>query len=184
MIASAQDLYVLTPEDFDRLPEDGMFEVVDGRAILLPGNDIPHQKVGIACFEEFRRKLKRLGYGWIFPTVNVFIPRRRGDFGLQNRIPDYTVSRRDPGKRFEAGDPPELVIEILATRRGNVERTEKMDDYALAGILEYWIIDPFARIVEVYLLEDGEYRLQPSATVLRPVAFPGLEIEVSAIWEA
>ena len=42
------------------------------------------------------------------------------------------------------------MIEILTTRRGNVERTEKLDDYARAGTGEYWIVNPFDRSVEVY----------------------------------
>jgi Uma2 family endonuclease len=185
MIATTNDLMVFTVEDFDRLPEDGMFEVVDGRAILLPGNDIPHQEIAIALLEAFRQKLKALGYGFVFPTVNVFIPRPPGAIAkLQNRVPDLTVSLHETERRFEAGDPPELVIEILATRRGNVERTEKLDDYALAGIAEYWIVNPFNRIFDVYLLQGSEYVQQErqSEDPLRPHHFPGLEIDPNEIW--
>lgn len=79
---------------------------------------------------------------------------------------------------------PIFVIEILSTPRGNVERTEKIDDYALAGIGEYWIVDPFQRAVEIYRLSEGVYR-EPeivSQGGLRPGAFPGLEIAVPEIW--
>src|SRR5207244_1262446 len=93
-------------------------------------------------------------------AVNVFIPRRPGDIGeLQNRVPDIVVSTHLPPRHFPVGNPPELAIEILSTRRGNVERTEKLDDYALAGIGEYWVVDPFKRAIEVYRLRDGEYLL-------------------------
>jgi Uma2 family endonuclease len=59
------------------------------------------------------------------------------------------VSTHKPRRSFSVGHPPELVIEILSTRRGNVERTEKIEDYARAGIGEYWIVNPFDRVVEV-----------------------------------
>jgi len=57
--------------------------------------------------------------------------------------------------------PPELVIEILASRRGNVERTEKHDDQARGGMGEYWIVNPIDRIdriMEGYLTPQIDNR--------------------------
>ncbi len=34
------DLEIYSAEDFENLPGDGLWEVADGRAILLPGNEI------------------------------------------------------------------------------------------------------------------------------------------------
>ena len=183
MVATTQDLMVPTEADFYRLPEDGVFEVVHGRAMLLPGHEIPHQDISGALYEAFRRRLKARGSGYVFQTVNVFVPptqRWRGE--IQNRVPDLAVSTRHPAKHFPAGEPPELVIEILSTRRGNVERTEKMDDYARAGIAEYWIVNPIDRVFEVYRLQDGDYALQPVSQLLQPQAFPGVEIDPQEIW--
>src|SRR5271169_1081877 len=88
-----------------------------------------------------------------------------------------------PPDYFEAGEPPDLVIEILSTPRGNVERTEKLEDYALAGIGEYWIVNPFQHAVEIYRLADGAYGDPEivSQGTLCTRAFPGLEIEISQI---
>jgi len=183
MIATAEDFMVMTEADFDRLPEDGVFEVVQGRAILLRGNEIPHQKTSFALSAGFSRQLAALGRGYVFQAVNVMVPPPEDWYGeIQNRVPDLVVSSHDPKDRFRPGTPPELVIEILSTRRGNVERTEKMDDYARAGIAEYWIVNPIDRVFEVYYLRDGDYVLQPSATPLRPQAFPGVEIAPAEIW--
>jgi len=185
MIATTQDLMVYTVQDFEQLPVDGMFEVVDGRAILMPANDSTHQDYSLGIANLFLGEFRHLGYGYVCQALNVFIPRPPGSIGeVQNRIPDIVVSRRRPEKHYEAGDPPELVIEILSTRRGKVERTEKMDDYALAGIAEYWIVDPFRRLVEVYYLENGDYTLQtrePDAA-LAPRGFPGVHITPAEIW--
>lgn len=185
MIATAEDLMVRTRADFDCLPDEGLWEVVDGRAILLGVPDIRHQEVSGALFLVFSRELKALGRGFVFLTVNVFMPPLRRFLGeVQNRVPDLVVSSHRPEKNFEAGQPPELVIEILSTRRGNVERTEKLDDYARAGIGEYWIVNPFDRLIEVYVLRQGEYVLRETASegALRPEAFPELEINLRQIW--
>ena len=171
--------------EFDRLPQDGLFEVVDGRAILLPGNDPVHQDISGALFLAFQRQLKALGYGYVVQAVNVFVPPPPHPLGeIQNRVPDLVVSTQRPKDRFRPNEPPELVIEILATVRGNVERTEKMDDYARARIGEYWIVNPFERRIEVYLLRDGDYALQPVSVPLRPQAFPGVTIDATEIWAA
>src|SRR5712692_1923904 len=166
MIAAMEDVLVRTEEDFEHLPEKGFWEVVDGRAILLPANDIyPHQEIAGALFIEFRSKLKAVGYGFVFQDVNVSVPPPRPHIAkIQNRVPDLVVFKKRPEKDFQVGQPPELVIEILATRRGNVERTEKLDDYARAGIGEYWIVDPFYRSIEVYVLRQGEYTLKQTAS--------------------
>ncbi len=176
---------VRTRADFDRLPEDGLWEVVEGRAILSPARTYQHQKLCTALLIVFDRALKSLGYGHVVPTVNVLIPVDPKSLSqVQNRIPDLVVSKQEAYESFEVGEPPELVIEVLSTRRGNVERTEKLDDYARAGIGEYWIVNPFDRAVEVYWLRDGDYALEQTVSQGKfgPHAFPGLLISLQEIW--
>lgn len=184
MIATLQDLLVLTEQDYDRLPDEGRWEVVDGRAVLLPPNDFEHQHICDELLLALRAGLRALGYGCAVSATGVRIPLGPGAPGeVRSRIPDLSVARYKPRRYFSAGKPPELVIEVLATRRGNVERTEKLDDYAWAGIGEYWIVNPIDRVVEVYRLRDGDYVLEPGPQpILRPQAFPGLEIDLAAIW--
>ncbi|HLM99577.1 MAG TPA: Uma2 family endonuclease [Bryobacteraceae bacterium] len=185
MIATMQDLLVLTRADFERLPDEGRWEVVEGRAVLVPPPEIPHQIVSAKLNRLLDEKIEKLDYGFVVPAVSVFIPREPSPLGeIQTRTPDLIVSRHRPRRYFEAGEPPDLVIEILSTPRGNVERTEKLDDYALAGIGEYWIVDPFKRAVEIYRLADGVYRDPEiiSDGTISARAFPGLEIEIARIW--
>ena len=154
-----QDLLVRTRADFERLPDEGRWEVVEGRAILVPPPEIPHQIVSYNLQELLTNKLRALRSGFVVAAVSVFIPREPSPLGdVQSRTPDLIVSRYRPRRYFELGEPPDLVIEILSTPRGNVERTEKLDDYALAGIGEYWIVNPFQHAVEIYRLADGVYR--------------------------
>ena len=57
-------------------------------------------------------------------------------------------------------------------------------DNELAGIGEYWIVDPFQRAVEIYRLVDGVYRDPEivSGGTISPRVFPGLENEIVKIW--
>ncbi len=172
--------------EFERLPDEGRWEVVDGRAILLPPSDVEHQFMSDALVGTFRDQLKATKTGGAVSAPNVFIPRRLEDLGgFQSRVPDIAVFKLLPKRHFEVGNPPELVIEILSTRRGNVERTEKLDDYALAGIGEYWIVNRFDRVIEIYVLRAGEYVLQQTASAgtLHPGQFPMVSIDLSSLWE-
>ncbi len=76
---------------------------------------------------------------------------------------------------------PDLVAEIISESDENLDRVIKMDEYALAGIPEYWIIDPYARTVEVYLLQGEAYQLSIKLTedgVLTSLQLPGFELSV------
>jgi Uma2 family endonuclease len=159
---------------------------VGGRAILLPPSEFEHQRLSDELVGMFSQQFKILKYGLAVSATNVFIPRRLDLLGgFQSRVPDISVSKHRPKRHFRVGAPPELVIEILSTRRGNVERTEKLEDYALAGIGEYWIVDPFNRAVEVYVLQSGEYRLQHVATgTITPQEFPGVLVDLASLWAA
>src|SRR5260370_24869138 len=178
---------VFSEAAFERLPDEGRWEVVDGRAILLPASDYEHQRLSDRLTRMFELQLEVLKCGVAVSARNVFIPRKHDSLGgFQNRVPDAAVSKHRPKRHFEVGSPPELVVEILSTRRGNVERTEKLDDYALAGIAEYWIVNPFDRLVELYVLRGEEYVLQrtTSTETISPEAVPGIAIDLSFLWTA
>jgi Uma2 family endonuclease len=184
MIGAIDDVMVFSEGEFEQLPDEGRWEVVDGRAILLPPSDYEHQRLSDRLKRMIEEQLETLKCGFAVSAPNVFIQRKRDLLGgFQNRVPDIAVSKHRPARHFAVGAPPELVIEILSTRRGNVERTEKLDDYALAGIGGYWIVNPFDREVEIYRLVGSEYTLDQSASkgVISLEDFPGVAIDFSQL---
>lgn len=80
-------------------------------------------------------------------------------------------------KRIEG--VPDLVVEVLSSNVG-YDRKTKYDLYMEAGVTEYWIIDPVAETVEVFVMRDGIYvRLGRFAgkeairsEVIRPMSAP------------
>lgn len=75
-------------------------------------------------------------------------------------IPDFMVVC-DPEKVQWDGihGAPDLVVEVLSHSTAKNDRTQKKDAYECSGVPEYWIVDLSNRSVEVYLLEDGRYKL-------------------------
>lgn len=57
---------------------------------------------------------------------------------------------------------PDLIVEVLSKSTQKNDRGIKMDDYALHGVQEYWIVDPWQKRVEQYGLlspQDRSYLL-------------------------
>ena len=52
---------------------------------------------------------------------------------------------------------PDLVVEILSPATAERDRTVKFELYAEHGVQEYWIVDPDARSITVFLLNEGEF---------------------------
>ena len=113
MIATSEDLLVRTEDDFWRLPGDGLWEVVAGRAILLPPNENGHSYIATSLTVLLYNQIKPTGRGHVVATPNVGIPSPPDSPGeFWSRVPDLAVSSHKPPRNYAVGHPPELVIEI------------------------------------------------------------------------
>lgn len=56
---------------------------------------------------------------------------------------------------------PDFIIEVLSESTEKTDRGLKMEDYALHGVKEYWLVDADKEIVEQYFLNKGSFVLQP-----------------------
>lgn len=142
-----------------------------------------HQGLSDDMVSSLRRQILDTGRGWVVSAGTVYVPVPPGTRSeVQVRIPDIVVSHTRRPKGWPVGSPPEFVIEILSTQKGNVERTEKLDDYARAGVVEYWIVNAMNREVEVYALSSGQYILLRKTAHPESISFPGVEIDMKPYW--
>lgn len=76
--------------------------------------------------------------------------------------PDILYIRRDNLHIIRDGwvfGVPDLVVEILSENTGKRDKTIKKDTYERFGVGEYWLADPVYRIVDQFVLADGQYRM-------------------------
>ena len=80
---------------------------------------------------------------------------------------------------------PDLVVEVLSSSTAENDRGIKYRDYAQSGVTEYWIIDPEAKMVEQYILQDEKYelRIKSDSGEIHSVAVPGFTIPIRAIFD-
>ena len=91
------------------------------------------------------------------------------------------------------GDKPptgaDLVIEILSPGATNRERdlVAKRNDYAQAGVAEYWIVDPDEQTVIVLSLDGQSYRAhgeyKPGTVATSPL-LPKFQINAKELFES
>jgi len=55
--------------------------------------------------------------------------------------------------------PPDLVVEIISPSTALFDATTKRDIYERFGIREYWLVSPEEKMVEVFTLEEGRYKI-------------------------
>jgi Uma2 family endonuclease len=82
---------------------------------------------------------------------------------------------------------PDLIVEVLSPSTLKYDWNYKFNLYEAAGVKEYWIVDPIAKVANVFLLQpDGKYDL---GTVYEcgknaPVhILEGLEIDITELFE-
>ena len=82
---------------------------------------------------------------------------------------------------------PDLIVEVLSPSTLKYDWNFKFNLYETAGVKEYWIVDPKARVVNVFLMQsDGKYDLGTvyECNQKAPVhIFKGLEIDLNELFE-
>ena len=95
----------------------------------------------------------------------------------------------DTSKLDEQGcvGAPDLVVEILSPGNTHREMREKYEVYEEAGVKEYWLVNPWDKIVLIYVLNDAGIfiGLQPltEEQTLGSSLFPGLKIPLKEVFE-
>ncbi len=144
-----------TEADYFRLPETNrIMELSEGRLIISPSPTIKHQLVLGNLYTLIRNYVlsKNLGKAITSP-VDV---RLRKGIIRQPDIAFISKKHRNIATRKYLS-VPELVVEILSKGTAKEDKEDKFQEYERSGIQEYWIVDPFRQIIEIYTLENGVY---------------------------
>ncbi len=132
------------------------YEIIGGKKIMAPSANTTHNAIGgrLYMFIGTYLDAKDLGYCFTdsaeihFPDGSLFQP----DFSV--------VLKENEGILNWGGDiygVPDMVVEVLSRSTKKRDVTVKKDTYEANGVREYWIVDPWAKSVAVYLLRDGKY---------------------------
>ncbi len=148
-----------TYSHYAALPDDGQhYEIVHGVLFMTPAPNPAHQQVAGEIFSYLRNHVKQFNLGRVF-MASIDVEITSGDV-FQPDVLLLLEAHLDRVKTSRIIGTPDLVVEVASPGTATHDRREKYDAYANAGVPEYWIADPIAHTVEVFLLESGKYYSQ------------------------
>jgi Uma2 family endonuclease len=177
-----------TEAEYLALPETNRIVELSEGSVVMP--DMPGYSHQYAVFElavALRAFVREHQLG----TVAV-APLRVRLWPGKFREPDVVFMHRDHADRIgeDYWGVPDLVVEVIPPRTPQssgteaVDRGEKFGEYARAGVREYWLVDPAAGHIEVYVLRGGVYHLLDrwgKGGVARSEVLAGFETPVDAV---
>lgn len=132
-------------------------ELWDGEIIMTAAPRPIHQilvtNFAAALNEQVRPR--RLGRGIVSPVDVVF--------GASKAVqPDVVYVSNAQKSIIESTcirGVPDLLVEVISEGTWRRDRVDKKALYEQCGVAEYWIIDPESRLIEVFALVKGSYKL-------------------------
>ncbi len=180
-----------TYADLVAAPEHLVAEIVDGELITSPRPAPAHAlacaAIGSLLFDRFNGLPggeSNPGGWWILDEPELHL----GDDVL---VPDLAGWRRTrmpalPDAAFFTL-APDWVCEVVSPRSERLDRGRKMPIYARAGVEHLWLVDPLARTVETYDLEQGRWIVGGCFGERAPARLPpfdAVEADMGRWWDA
>lgn len=179
-----------TESDFLTLPETNHIVELSNGTLVIP--DVPtdaHQFASAELYSALR--------AWVLPRRAGhlrYAPLRVRLWPGKIREPDvvFLSKEREDRRGDEYWGVPDMVAEILSPRSAHssgterTDRREKFEEYAQAGVIEYWIVDLTRRSVEVYALRDDAYEALGKwgpGQAARSEVLDGFTLDVSSLFE-
>ena len=130
-----------------------LVELTDGYLEILPMPSRGHQRILAFLYTAFQTYLQPIGGEALFAPLRLRV--RDGKF----REPDLLLVRDSHDARstdrFWTG--ADLVVEVVSPDNPERDFLQKRDDYAEAGIPEYWIVDARSESITVLHLQGAAY---------------------------
>ena len=134
------------------------YEIIGGEKIMAPSASSYHNTIMGDLYTDIKIYLRQNNCGYVFTdNVDVYLPD-----GSRYK-PDLVVVKSENADIINWNGAihgvPDMVVEVLSKSTRKKDLTVKKDSYEACGVKEYWIVDPYMEIVDVYLLRDGKYYL-------------------------
>jgi len=136
---------------------EGKWELIDGHPIAMNPTPVPaHQRVAAELRTELLLALRKSNC----KKCRVYDPV---DYKISDDtilVPDILIICGEVKKKY-LDFAPSLIVEILSPSTALRDRHTKYELYQQQGVKYYLIVDADTKNIEVYMLHDEQYSLQP-----------------------
>jgi Uma2 family endonuclease len=173
--------YPCTEEEYLALDSNRLLEFADGFLEVLPMPTTYHQRLVAFLYNALNAFVTAQQLGEVlFAALPVRI--RKG----KEREPDLLFMKSEHASRIRNAywERPDLVMEIVSENNRRHDLVTKKDEYAQAGIPEYWIVDPEEETITVLVLKPRrktyvEHGVFAKGTRATSKILPGFSVDVT-----
>jgi Uma2 family endonuclease len=150
-----------TVADYMRLenPPGFRYELIEGDLLISPSPSFWHQSAVMILSELMSVHIRKNKLGVVLPYLFDVNLIDGDETAVQPDLLFVRQDRRSIIKNNHIEGAPDLVVEAISPKREAVDREKKFRKYAEAGVGEYWILDPVAETIEVWV-RRGESLVQ------------------------
>lgn len=155
---------------------------------MSPAPNRYHQDISGNLYFNFAKVLKKASCNLYAAPFDVRLVKAKADDETVTTVvqPDLCVIC-DKDKLDEKGciGAPDLIVEILSPGNSKKEMGIKFDLYLENEVKEYWIVDPTAKTVLIYILHNNDFiGLKPfiEDDNIKSILFPELNFPLSQIF--
>lgn len=134
------------------------YEIIGGEKFMAPAANLDHSGIIGRLHFCFVKYFLENNNGYVY-TDDVDVHFSDGSLYKPDLVVVLKSNEKILAGRKAIYGAPDMVVEVLSYSTRNKDLTIKKDTYEAQGVREYWIIDPWAKSVTVYLLRDGKYFL-------------------------
>ena len=173
-----------TPEDLLAMPDRKRYELVDGQLVERHMSRLSSWVGGrlhrfIDTFVDEHQR----GWAWHADQGYVCFP----DSPRKVRFPDvsYVSKHRLPEGLTSDGYiyvPPDLAVEVVSPNDSSYEVHRKVLEYLDAGVALVWVIDPEARMAQIYRRDGSTNLLREDGELSGEDVLPGFRCRLAAIF--
>ena len=149
-----------TEDDYYKLPENTRAELIDGQIYYQAAPSRIHQKILNFLNTEINIYIRsKNGSCEVYPAP--FAVKLFRDDRTTIVEPDISIicSNEKLTDRGCVG-APDWIIEIISPGNPEHDYIYKLQLYTVAGVREYWIVDPYKERIFVYYLEKAKFEVE------------------------
>ncbi len=140
---------------YDDWEEKARVELIGGKVVMMsPRPSVNHNRVAFNIAFLFERYLRGKKCTPFSDGTDLYLTED------DRFIPDVMIVC-DPEKIKPDGvhGAPDLVVEVLSPSTMRNDKTLKKDVYARCGVMEYWLVDPTGKSIEIYRADGADFAL-------------------------
>jgi Uma2 family endonuclease len=171
----------LSKSEFD------LSQILNGVTVIVPSPFGFHQNIisNLVLLIGNHAKLHKSGKILTSPLDVIF------EEGYNVLQPDLIYIKKENLSIFDSNGHihgvPDLLIEIISASSVSRDTVEKFKIYEKYGVGEYWIVFPEQKVIEVFVLKDGNYSLlcstENSEGIITSIVLQNFKFNVADVFE-